>query len=55
MQSWCNCLMISLHIYQRDMQSAILQHKEKKKQKEMSSKSIGEEMRKEAMEIKFIS
>ena len=36
--------------YQRDMQSAVLQHKEEKKQKEMNDKSIGEEMRKADME-----
>ena len=43
-------LLEDISTYQRDMQSAILQHKEEKKQKEMSAKSIGEEMRKAAME-----
>ena len=43
-------LLEDISTYQRDMQSAILQHKEEKKQKEMSDKSIGEEMRKAAME-----
>ena len=50
-------LLQDISTYQRDMQSAILQHKEEKKQKEMSAKSIGEEMRKAAMETlsrKFI-
>ena len=39
------------------MRSAILQHKDEKKKKELSDKSVGEEMRKAAMETlsrKFI-
>lgn len=43
-------LLEDISTYQRDMQTAIVQQKEKKKQKEMSDKSIGEEMRKAAME-----
>ena len=43
-------LLEDISTYRRDMQSVILQHKEEKKQKEMSNKSIGEEMRKAAME-----
>ena len=43
-------LLEDVSTYQRDMQSAILQHKQEKKPKEMSDKSIGEEMTKAAME-----